>query len=243
MGYGDSWLLLVPRPIDLDDLDADRSTITRSSSPRSARRSSFASLTQSGIAPGIYNEPDQHWESAASKRRFKNLLDVSGLTDKLHLLRPRKATEAEAEYYHTKPYLEKVKEMSEIGFGDAGELTPVGKGSWEIALLSAGGCITGVDAVLDGKVDNAYILNRPPGHHAEADRGRGFCICECERSERGSGAKRPTLATDAASEPCLDETNPFRGVPVNNVVIAAEHARKARGLKRVAIIDWDVGPG
>ena len=29
--------------------------------------------------------------------------------------------------------------MSAIGFGDAGDLTPVGRGSYEIALLSAGG--------------------------------------------------------------------------------------------------------
>ena len=27
-----------------------------------------------------------------------------------------------------------------------------------------------------GKVRNAYALIRPPGHHAEADRGRGFCV-------------------------------------------------------------------
>jgi hypothetical protein len=36
-------------------------------------------------------------------------------------------------------YIEKVKKMSAIGFGDAGDLTPVGRGSYEIALLSAGG--------------------------------------------------------------------------------------------------------
>ena len=39
-----------------------------------------------------------------------------------------------------------------------------------------GGVIEAVDAVLGGKVDNAYALVRPPGHHAERDTGRGFCI-------------------------------------------------------------------
>jgi acetoin utilization deacetylase AcuC-like enzyme len=29
---------------------------------------------------------------------------------------------------------------------------------------------------MSGEVSNAYALTRPPGHHAERDRGRGFCI-------------------------------------------------------------------
>jgi acetoin utilization deacetylase AcuC-like enzyme len=32
------------------------------------------------------------------------------------------------------------------------------------------------DAVLDGEIDNAYALVRPPGHHAVADEGIGLCI-------------------------------------------------------------------
>jgi acetoin utilization deacetylase AcuC-like enzyme len=72
--------------------------------------------------------------------------------------------------------MERIKRASSETGGDAGELTPFGPGSYEIALLAAGGCITAVDAVLDGKVDNAYALVRPPGHHAERDQGRGFCI-------------------------------------------------------------------
>ncbi len=43
-------------------------------------------------------------------------------------------------------------------------------------MLAAGGCMSAVDAVMDGRVDNAYALVRPPGHHAEPDLGRGFCI-------------------------------------------------------------------
>jgi acetoin utilization deacetylase AcuC-like enzyme len=66
--------------------------------------------------------------------------------------------------------------MSEASGGNAGEGTPFSAGGFEVALLAAGGTITAVDAVLDGRVRNAYALVRPPGHHAESDVGRGFCI-------------------------------------------------------------------
>ena len=53
---------------------------------------------------------------------------------------------------------------------------PWGRGSYDIALLSAGGVLAALEAVLEGRVSNAYALVRPPGHHALADEGMGFCI-------------------------------------------------------------------
>ena len=110
------------------------------------------------------------------KRRTKNLLDRSGFIRELEVINPRSATRAEVELYHTPAYVDKIKTLSETTGGDAGELTPVGKGSYEIALISAGMGLSAIDAVMEGKVHNAYCLNRPVGHHAETARGRGFCI-------------------------------------------------------------------
>ena len=151
-------------------------------------------------------EPMGHIESAEGKRRIRNLIEVSGLMDHLVQLKPRMATEEEILRLHTPEYVGRIKKMSSGIGGDAGEETPFGHGSYEIALLAAGGCMTAVDAVLDGKVDNAYALVRPPGHHAERDQGRGFCIFA-------------------------------------NTALAAVHARQARGISRVAIVDWDVHHG
>ena len=128
------------------------------------------------MPPGLTVEPLKHIENADGKRRLRNLIEVSGLLEHLVQLKPRPATEAEVLRLHTPEYVERIKKMSSERGGDAGELTPFGPGSYEIALLAAGGCMTAVDAVLDGRVANAYALVRPPGHHAERDLGRGFCI-------------------------------------------------------------------
>ncbi len=52
----------------------------------------------------------------------------------------------------------------------------MGPGGLWIAKLAAGAVSNALRAVLQGDVRNAYALVRPAGHHAEADRGRGFCI-------------------------------------------------------------------
>jgi acetoin utilization deacetylase AcuC-like enzyme len=119
---------------------------------------------------------------------------VSGLLDQLKIIKPKPATEAQILRFHTRQYLEAIKRMSAERGGDAGELTPFGKGSFEIACLALGGTIAAIDAVLAGEVRNAYALVRPCGHHAEANRGRGFCIfgnvavgVMHARAERGVG--------------------------------------------------------
>jgi len=121
-------------------------------------------------------QPEQHPESPESKRRFLGLLEVSGLLDELVRIRPRAATTEELTSFHSAEYVSLVKRLSEGIGGEAGELAPVGTGTFEIAALSAGGCLAALDSVVKGDVRNAYCLVRPPGHHAERDRGRGFCI-------------------------------------------------------------------
>jgi acetoin utilization deacetylase AcuC-like enzyme len=130
-----------------------------------------------GVLPstGKY-QPWVHFENADTKRRLKNLLDAYGATDKLHRIDPFEATESQLLRVHTREYVEKIKRLSADQGGNAGESTPFGPGSYDIARLAVGGCIAAADAVLNGTVNNAYVLVRPPGHHAEADRGRGFCI-------------------------------------------------------------------
>jgi acetoin utilization deacetylase AcuC-like enzyme len=121
-------------------------------------------------------QPDTHAENPETKRRFRNLVEVSGLLDSLHLVRPRMATEGEVLRFHTPEHLANVKAISGDTGGDAGFFTPAGRGSYEIAMLSAGGVLAALQAIMEGEIDNAYALVRPPGHHAIAGEGMGFCI-------------------------------------------------------------------
>ncbi len=54
--------------------------------------------------------------------------------------------------------------------------TAIGPESYDVALEATGAVLEAVDAVMRGEVLRAFCAVRPPGHHATADRGMGFCI-------------------------------------------------------------------
>ena len=126
--------------------------------------------------PGLTIEPGEHAENASTKRRFRNLMEVSGLVDKLTPISSVPVSEDDLALFHTRDYVARIKSLSADRGGDASYLTPFGPGSFEIAALSAGGVAALLDAIVVGRVRNGYALVRPPGHHAERDRGLGFCL-------------------------------------------------------------------
>ena len=126
------------------------------------------------VLPGC--QPSPHWDTPESKRRIKNLLDASGLTDALVPIRPAPATRDDLLRFHTAAYVDRVKALSDANGGETGVLAHIGHGDFDIALLAVGGCMAAVDAVLAGAVDNAYALVRPPGHHATRDLGIGGTV-------------------------------------------------------------------
>lgn len=117
-----------------------------------------------------------HAESPDTKRRFKALLDVSGLGSEVAQLSAPHASEEDLLRVHTPGYLERFKATSDAGGGEEGVFAPFGPGSYEISQLSAGLARRAVSDVLSGEFRNAYSLSRPPGHHCLPDSAMGFCL-------------------------------------------------------------------
>jgi len=112
--------------------------------------------------------------------RFDAVLEglrTAGILGHLAAVERRTITEEELLLCHTAAYLRIARHdvesgSSHLSTGDT-EITP---NSWEVAERAAGGVLNAVDAVLAGGARNAFCVVRPPGHHAGASRGMGFCI-------------------------------------------------------------------
>ncbi len=134
--------------------------------------------THAGLVPaGGYVQPYRNFESPDSKARFAGLVEVSGLLNQLTRVNATEVSDEDLLRVHTPEHVARVRKQSDAGGGDAGDgFSPFGAGGFELGRLAAGGTLAAARAVLDGQVDNAYALVRPPGHHAEPDQGRGYCL-------------------------------------------------------------------
>ena len=94
-------------------------------------------------------------ESPETKRRLKNLLDVTGLSDDLQMQVGQPATREDLGRVHPASYLDAFAEMSANGGGELGLRTPFGAGGYDIAALSAGLAKAALMDVLSGDLDNA----------------------------------------------------------------------------------------
>ena len=115
-------------------------------------------------------------ESPETKRRLKNLIEVTGLASDLQMTGAEPATWEDLSRVHPESYLNEFKALSDAGGGELGLRTPFGKGGFEIAAQSAGLAKDALSAVLNGTYANSYSLSRPPGHHCLPDFPNGFCL-------------------------------------------------------------------
>jgi len=54
--------------------------------------------------------------------------------------------------------------------------TPVSAQSYNAALSAVGGNFSAIDKIFSGEIQKAFVLCRPPGHHANRGNSRGFCL-------------------------------------------------------------------
>ena len=115
-------------------------------------------------------------ENPETKRRLKNLIEVTGLARDLDMRGAPAATQEDLLRVHPARYLDEFKALSDSGGGELGRRTPFGPGGYEIAAQSAGLAKAALRTVLTGDLKNAYALSRPPGHHCLPDYPNGFCL-------------------------------------------------------------------
>jgi acetoin utilization deacetylase AcuC-like enzyme len=88
----------------------------------------------------------------------------------------RHATAEELALAHHAAYVERVRTLAAGGGGRLDPDTVVSDGSWDAATAAAGCVLDAVDLAIAGELSRSFSAVRPPGHHALANAGMGFCL-------------------------------------------------------------------
>lgn len=108
---------------------------------------------------------------------IQDRLMAAGIWDYLLHTNAHPATREQLLRVHPEEYLDKLAMMSPAtGHVHLEPDTAMNPYSLNAAYYAAGAGVQAVDMVMTGKAQNAFCLVRPPGHHAERERGMGFCF-------------------------------------------------------------------
>jgi acetoin utilization deacetylase AcuC-like enzyme len=119
-----------------------------------------------------FGHPEQPARLVAARRGLDQVLALS----EGKALPSRPALRIELAGVHDVAYLDALADMCQGGAGELDADTPISTGSWETALLSAGAGVVAAEAMLGTGERTAFVLTRPPGHHAGRSSGMGFCL-------------------------------------------------------------------
>jgi acetoin utilization deacetylase AcuC-like enzyme len=117
-----------------------------------------------------------HPEKAARLEAVRKGLADSSLWSRCQIVTPTPVDLKLVERVHAVEYINQFRNACALGQRTLH--TPdcaICPESFDIARLAAGGVVEAVDAVMDGRSDNAFCPVRPPGHHAERRTAMGFC--------------------------------------------------------------------
>ena len=124
----------------------------------------------------LEHETGDHPERPARLEAILRYLERTGRLDDRRLVEPDPADEETIALVHDRAYIEELRAFAARGGGWLDADTVVSPRSFDVARLAVGAAVTAVELVLRGEAPRAFALVRPPGHHAEPDRGMGFCL-------------------------------------------------------------------
>ncbi|MEJ2143463.1 MAG: acetoin utilization protein AcuC [Gammaproteobacteria bacterium] len=107
---------------------------------------------------------------------FKQEFEHRQLDKQVKLCPPQLATEQQLLLFHTQDYINKVKNLSDKGFGflDYGD-TPARQGIYEDACRVVGSTLSAIDRIMEDEC--VHVFTPIAGlHHAARDRAAGFCV-------------------------------------------------------------------
>ncbi len=125
------------------------------------------------------HDPGDHPDNRFKVDRVLDAIAAAPWSDRVMRFFPRYATPAQIALAHDPKFVDLVRTSSDTAGGWMDTDTRVSPGSYETALLAAGGVIAAVDDVMMEafhRPDGIFCVVRPPGHHATADRAMGFCL-------------------------------------------------------------------
>jgi len=132
---------------------------------------------------GVVYHPDylihtnhQHPERKERLEHIWNVLEADSVKGGYELINPEPADVETIALVHETSYIESIQKACKQNLSFLDMDTYIVPESYDIALLSAGGAVKGLDEIMQGNYKKVFGLNRPPGHHAEDNQAMGFCI-------------------------------------------------------------------
>jgi acetoin utilization deacetylase AcuC-like enzyme len=107
--------------------------------------------------------------------RLRTVLDRLGGEPRLEVREARPASREPLLAVHPEQYLAGLESMSARGGGALFLDTILSRDSWSAVLGGTGAVLAAVDHAIGGR-GHAFAAIRPPGHHALAAKGMGFCL-------------------------------------------------------------------
>jgi len=119
----------------------------------------------------------RHPENNSRTTIMMSELKKAPFYEKLDIIEPEEILPEKKLYeLHSKRMIKEVKERSMKDESWIDLDTYVNKNDFETARLAAGSVLTACQNVMKGKIENAFCMVRPPGHHATPERSMGFCL-------------------------------------------------------------------